>query len=101
MAATLGLPDHEIDRLLSEAEARLSSNCSSDAAGAVTATTAPATVAAPVTAPVAVTAGEHAAVTDKKSEKLSLRVPQLAQKKKVCLWLSPLHVFYDDSKSQP
>lgn len=82
MAATLGLPDDEIDRLLSEAEARLSGNCSSDAVVAVTATTTPATVAAPVTAPVAVAAGEHTAVADKKSEKLSLRVPQLTQKKK-------------------
>ncbi|KAK4238589.1 hypothetical protein C8A03DRAFT_43706 [Achaetomium macrosporum] len=80
MVAKLGLPDDEIDRLLSEAEARLSANGSSDAA--VTAVKAPAPVAAPVTAPVAATAGEQTALAGKKSEKLSLRVPQLAQTKK-------------------
>jgi hypothetical protein len=81
MATTFGLPDDEIDRLLSEAEARLSGgNASSDAVVAVAAAEAP----APIAAPVAPTAGEQTAVPAKKSEKLSVRVPQLAQKKKVC-----------------
>jgi tryptophanyl-tRNA synthetase len=103
MAAQLGLPDNEIDRLLSEAEARLSGNGQADAA--VTAVTAVAAPAAKAAGPVArVTAAEEQiAATDKRSDKLSVRVPQLAQKEKVCaLFFSslPVHVFCDDSKSQ-
>ncbi|KAJ4304022.1 Deoxynucleotidyltransferase terminal-interacting protein 2 [Collariella sp. IMI 366227] len=86
MATTFGLPDDEIDRLLAEAEARLSGKESADAeAGAVAvkassavAVKAPSTVAAPV----AVTAGEQTAVPEKKSEKLSVRVPQHNKKDK-------------------
>lgn len=79
MAVTFGLPDDEIDRLLAEAEARLSGNASSEALAAVP----PAKAPAPVTAPVAPIAGEQTDVPEKKSAKLSVRVPQLAQKKKV------------------
>ncbi|AEO69004.1 uncharacterized protein THITE_2155551 [Thermothielavioides terrestris NRRL 8126] len=81
MAAKLGLPDDEIDRLLSEAEARLSGsgNGTDDAVAAAPAVKAPATI---VAAPVAAAAGEPAAEPNKKSEKLSVRVPQLPQKKK-------------------
>ncbi|KAK4123253.1 Nucleotidylyl transferase [Parathielavia appendiculata] len=78
MATKFGLPDEEIDRLLSEAEARLSGNGSSNTVAAVPAAKAPAVIAAPAVA----TAGEQTAVPAKKSEKLSVRVPQLAQKKK-------------------
>ncbi|KAL2017296.1 hypothetical protein VTK56DRAFT_2319 [Thermocarpiscus australiensis] len=74
----LGLSEAEIDRLLSEAESRLAGEGRPDAVAAVPAAKAPATVSAPV----APTAGEQAAATEKKSEKLSVRVPQLAQKKK-------------------
>lgn len=102
MAAVFGLPDDEIDRLLSEAETRLAAGGSSDAVTAVPASTAPAAVAEPATAAVAPTAGEQTAVPEKKSEKLSVRVPQLAQKKKVrsFFFLTPSPVFSDESKSQ-
>ncbi|SPQ22720.1 c68c5821-4c99-4cc9-a188-869ba3261346 [Thermothielavioides terrestris] len=72
MAAKLGLPDDEIDRLLSEAEARLSGsgNGTSDAVAAAPAVKAPATI---VAAPVAAAAGEPAAEPNKKSEKLSTK----------------------------
>jgi tryptophanyl-tRNA synthetase len=104
MAVTLGLPDDEIDRLLLEAEARLSGNGSlvpadaADAAVAAPAAKTPTTVAAPR----APTAGEQTTVLGKKSEKLSVRVPQLEEKKKVCAaFLStPSHVFHDESISQ-
>ena len=80
MSITLGLPDAEIDRLLLEAEARLSGNGSSDAVAVVPAAKASAIVAAPV----APAAGEQTAVSEKKkSEKLTVRVPQLGQKQKV------------------
>ncbi|KAK4106166.1 Nucleotidylyl transferase [Parathielavia hyrcaniae] len=78
MAIKFGLPDEEIDRLLLEAEARLSGNGSSSAVAAVPAAKTPASIAA-LAAP---TAGEQTAVPAKESEKLSVRVPQLAQKKK-------------------
>ncbi|KAL2168833.1 hypothetical protein VTG60DRAFT_6803 [Thermothelomyces hinnuleus] len=81
MGPVLGLPDEEIDRLLSEAEARLSGNASVDAAAA-----APAAPAAKTPASLAVPrppiTGEQTTVPEKKSEKLSVRVPQLAEKKK-------------------
>ncbi|GAB1320096.1 Tryptophan--tRNA ligase, mitochondrial [Madurella fahalii] len=73
----LGLSDADIDRLLAEAESRLAGN---GGPGAVAALPAKAAVAA--TAPLAPTAGEQTAVPEKKSEKLSVRVPQPAQKKK-------------------
>lgn len=79
MAVKFGLPDDEIDRLLLEAEARLSGNGNADALIAVSPAQPPASVAAP-TAP---TAGGQTAVPETKSEKLSVRVPQLVQKKKV------------------
>ncbi|KAK4155199.1 hypothetical protein C8A00DRAFT_42164 [Chaetomidium leptoderma] len=78
MATKLGLPEGEIDRLLAEAEARLSGNGSADAVAVVSAATTLATTSAPP----APTAGEQTAVLEKKSEKLSVRVPQLAEKKK-------------------
>ncbi|KAL2132665.1 hypothetical protein VTI74DRAFT_3535 [Chaetomium olivicolor] len=81
MTAKLCLPDDEIDRLLAEAEARLSGSGSSDAV-AVAPVAPAAKVPATVAAPVAATAGEQTAAPEKKSEKLSVRVPQLAQKKK-------------------
>ena len=95
------MPDDEIDRLLLEAEARLAGNGglvpAAPAAAAPGAKT-PATVAAPL----APTAGEQTTVLEKKSEKLSVRVPQLEQKKKVrTTFLStPALVFHDESKSQ-
>ena len=102
MAVKFGLPDDEIDRLLSEAEARLSGNGNADALMAVSPAQPPASVAAP-TAP---TAGGQTAVPETKSEKLSVRVPQLVQKKKVRALLlfhfsSPQTPLVDDeSKSQ-
>ncbi|KAL2270451.1 hypothetical protein VTJ83DRAFT_2635 [Remersonia thermophila] len=85
MSLTLGLPDDEIDRLLSEAEARLASNGSAEA-GAVVAVpaAAPKTAAVPA-APDAPGAGEQTAASEsqtEKPEKLSVRVPQLPQKQK-------------------
>lgn len=71
------MPDDEIDRLLSEAEARLSGNDSAGALTAVPPAEGPATVAAPA-APAAPDAGGQT-----KPEKLSVRVPQPVQKKKV------------------
>jgi hypothetical protein len=100
MAITLGLPDDEIDRLLLEAEARLSGNGNSDA---VTVVPAAKTTTAIIAAPVAPTAGEQRPVSEKKSEKLTVRVPQLAQKQKVRAYFSPLpptHVFPDEDTSQ-
>jgi tRNA A37 threonylcarbamoyladenosine synthetase subunit TsaC/SUA5/YrdC len=78
----LGLPDAEIDRLLAEAESRLSRSGSSDAGPVATATAAK--VPATATAVLKSTAEEQTAVS-KKSEELAVRVPQLAQKKKVCV----------------
>ena len=83
MAVKFGLPDDEIDRLLSEAEARLSGNGSADALIAVSPAQPPAEAPASVAAPTAPTAGGQTAVPETKSEKLSVRVPQLAEKKKV------------------
>lgn len=88
MAATLALPFDEIDRLLSEAEARLSGNDAgavavADASGSNALTTAPPKALASAVAPVASTAGEQAAVAAQKSGKLTVRVPQPTQKKKV------------------
>ncbi|KXX78655.1 rRNA-processing protein fcf2 [Madurella mycetomatis] len=74
---TLGLSDADIDRLLAEAESRLAGNGGS---GAVAVLPGKAPVAA--TAPLAPAAGEQTAVPENKSEKLSVRVPQPAQKKK-------------------
>jgi len=82
MAVKFGLPDDEIDRLLSEAEARLSGNGSADALIAVSPAQPPAEAPASVAAPTAPTAGGQTAVPETKSEKLSVRVPQLAEKKK-------------------
>jgi hypothetical protein len=83
MAATFGLPDDEIDRLLSEAEARLSGSGSLDTVAVSTSAAAAAKTPATVVAPPAPTAGEQTSVLEKKSEKLTVRVPQLSQKKKV------------------
>ncbi|KAH6849714.1 Fcf2 pre-rRNA processing-domain-containing protein [Chaetomium sp. MPI-CAGE-AT-0009] len=82
MAATFGLPDDEIDRLLSEAEARLSGNGSLDTVAVSSTAAAAAKTPATVVAPPAPTAGEQTSVPEKKSEKLTVRVPQLSQKKK-------------------
>ncbi|AEO58126.1 hypothetical protein MYCTH_101411 [Thermothelomyces thermophilus ATCC 42464] len=81
MGPDLGLPDEEIDRLLSEAEARLSGNASVDAAAAAPAAPA-AKTAASLAVPRPPITGEQTTVPEKKSEKLSVRVPQLAEKKK-------------------
>jgi tryptophanyl-tRNA synthetase len=105
MAATFGLPDDEIDRLLSEAEARLSGNGSVDVVVVAVAGDAAAAAKTPTTvvAPPVPTAGEQTSVPEKKSEKLTVRVPQLPQKNKVrskrCRVHHP-HVFPDESKSQ-
>lgn len=105
MAATFGLPDDEIDRLLSEAEARLSGNGSLGAVAVASEDAAAAAAKTPTTvvAPPAPTAGEQTSVPEKKSEKLTVRVPQLPQKNKVrckrCRVHHP-HVFPDESKSQ-
>ncbi|KAK4135489.1 tryptophanyl-tRNA synthetase [Trichocladium antarcticum] len=74
----IGLADDEIDRLLAEAEVRLAGAGSADAVAVVPASTALATVAAAAAA----NAGDQTAVSDKKPEKLTVRVPQLAQKQK-------------------
>ena len=102
MAVKFGLPDDEIDRLLLEAEARLSGNGNADALIAVSPAQPPAKAPASVAAPTAPTAGGQTAVPETKSEKLSVRVPQLVQKKKVRALLllhlpSPVD---DESKSQ-
>lgn len=97
--ANIGLADDEIDRLLAEAEVRLAGAGSADAVAVVPASTALATVAAPAAA----NAGDQTAVSDKKPEKLTVRVPQLAQKQKVCVFsLSSfsLHMFHDEDLSQ-
>lgn len=96
MAFALGLPDDEIDRLLAEAEARLSSNGSSEAGPVVA---VPAKTAAVVAATDAPTAGEQQTAASEeslkpekteKTEELSVRVPQLPKKQKVCpLSVSP------------
>lgn len=84
MGPVLGLPDEEIDRLLSEAEARLSGNAGGvDAAVATPAAKTPASLAVP-RPPIT---GEQTTVPEKKSEKLSVRVPQLPEKKKVWVTL--------------
>ncbi len=83
MAASFGLPDDEIDRLLSEAEARLSGNGHDNGSLDVVTKASPAQAAAGVAAPAAPTAGGQTAVPETKSEKLSVRVPQPAQKKQV------------------
>lgn len=77
--SVLGLPDAEIDKLLAEAEARLAGNGGSEQNAIVTAPAAAEaqTVATPPQPP----AGVPTAVS--KDEKLSVRVPQLAEKKKV------------------
>jgi hypothetical protein len=100
MAATFGLPDDEIDRLLSEAEARLSGNGTSDAVAVAAVPTAKST--AIIAAPVAPVAGEQTTVSEQKPEKLSVRVPQLHQKQKVraCSTHSRPHVFNDEDQSQ-
>lgn len=88
MAVDFGLPDEEIDRLLLEAEVRLSGNGSTATPAVVTAVKA-VEAAATVAAPVAASTGEQAARSEhKKSEKLSVRAPQLVQKNKVC---APVH----------
>lgn len=79
MGPVFGLPDEEIDRLLSEAEARLSGNASVDAVAAASVEKTPASIAVPR----APTTGEQTTVPERKSEKLSVRVPQLTEKKKV------------------
>lgn len=94
MAATLDLPFDKIDRLLSEAEARLSGNDAgavavggASSADALTAVP-PAKALASAAAPVASTAGEQTAVAAQKPGKLTVRVPQPTQKKKVRALLS-------------
>ncbi|KAL1839944.1 hypothetical protein VTJ49DRAFT_988 [Mycothermus thermophilus] len=84
MSLTLGLPDDEIDRLLSEAEARLASNGGSEA-GAVVAVPAAAKTATVAVVSDGPGAGEQTTVSEnqtEKPEKLSVRVPQLPQKQK-------------------
>lgn len=78
------MPDDEIDRLLSEAEARLSGNGSLGAVAVASEDAAAAAAKTPTTvvAPPAPTAGEQTSVPEKKSEKLTVRVPQLPQKNK-------------------
>ncbi|KAK3901921.1 hypothetical protein C8A05DRAFT_44535 [Staphylotrichum tortipilum] len=95
MATTLGLSDDEIDRLLSEAEARLSGNdagavavANAGSADALTATP-PAKALASAATPVASTAGEQTAVPAQKPGKLTVRVPQPTQKKKDADTLGP------------
>ncbi|KAK4249638.1 hypothetical protein C7999DRAFT_39300 [Corynascus novoguineensis] len=78
MGPVFGLPDEEIDRLLAEAEARLSGNASVGTAAAASVEKTPASIAVPR----APTTGEQTTVPEKKSEKLSVRVPQLTEKKK-------------------
>ncbi|KAK1756245.1 hypothetical protein QBC47DRAFT_298779 [Echria macrotheca] len=78
----LGLPDADIDRLLAEAESRLANHGGSEK-GVVVASGAPAAKAVTATAsPLPPSAGDPTAVSKQKPEKLSVRVPQLAQKKK-------------------
>lgn len=77
----LGLPESEIDRLLREAESRLAANGDSEQGpvvmSAVKAVTT--TSAAPLPSPAGVPSEQQ---TEKKTE-VSVRVPQLPQKKKV------------------
>ncbi|KAK0738582.1 hypothetical protein B0T18DRAFT_441269 [Schizothecium vesticola] len=77
----LGLPDDEIERLLSEAESRLSAKDSS-AAGVVAPIVPSAKALKAAASPLSVAAGvPTAAVSEEKTEKLSVRVPQPAKKK--------------------
>lgn len=79
----LGLPDDEIDRLLSEAESRLSAKNSSEA-GVVAPIVPSAKALKAAASPLPVAAGDPtAAVSEDKAEKLSVRVPQPPKKKKV------------------
>jgi len=79
----LGLPDDEIDRLLSEAESRLAAKDSSTA-GVVAPIVPSAKALKAAASPLPVAAGAPtAAVSEEKAEKLSVRVPQPAKKKKV------------------
>jgi len=100
-AGVLGLPDAEIDRLLAEAEARLAGG--SDKGTVVTPSTATSKAVAIAASPLPAPAGDPTGVSKPKTEKLSVRVPQLAQKKKVCIPLPStrrFHVFPDESNSQ-
>src|SRR4051794_14364924 len=96
----LGLPDDEIDRLLSEAESRLSTKDSS-AAGVVAPIVPSAKALKAAASPLPAAAGVPiAAASEEKAEKLSVRVPQSAQKKKVgASSPSSVHPFYDEDLS--
>ena len=76
-----GLPDDELDKLLREAETRLAAR----GGGSKAAVLAPSTSAAKaVTTPAALlppSSGDPTAVSKNESAKLSVRVPQLGQKK--------------------
>ena len=79
----LGLPDDEIDRILREAESRLSATDNS--AAGVVAPIAPSAKALKAAAPPlpAAAGAPTVALSEEKAEKLSVRVPQPAKKKKV------------------
>ena len=96
----LGLPDDEIDRLLSEAEARLSAKDSS-AAGVVAPIVPSAKALKAAALPLPAAAGvPTAAVSEEKAEKLSVRVPQAATKRKVgASSPSSCHPFCDEDLS--
>lgn len=80
----LGLSDDAIDRLLAEAESRLASHVGSKAVAVKAAQPVAlgSKSALAVASPVAPSTGEGTAVSETQPEKLAVRVPQLAQKKK-------------------
>ena len=78
----LGLPDDEIDRLLSEAESRLSAGVSRSTGVVAPIVPSAKSLKATASQPPAA-AGDPTAVSKEKVEKLSVRVPQPANKKKV------------------
>jgi len=90
----VGLSDADIDRLLSEAESRLATR-GGLGQGAVVVSDAPSAKAVTTTSPtLPPSTGDPTAGSSQKTEKLSVRVPQLPQKKKVSVSFSPpLHVF--------
>ena len=98
MATTiLGLPESEIDRLLREAESRLAENGGSEQGQVVVSSVNAVTAAA--TAPLQTPAGVPTEQQTEKKPDVSVRVPQLPQRKKVSvsrLTPSP-RIFHDEN----
>jgi hypothetical protein len=84
MATTiLGLPESEIDRLLREAETRLTANGGGSEHGQVVVSGVKALTTTAAAAPLPTPAGVPSEQQAEKKADISVRVPQLPQKKKV------------------